>query len=160
MAAYKSAEAQADSVWYGTDELQRQLDAIQQSSCASGALFFRYGSLTQIDTAFLPDQSVQAVPQHRESQWPEALSLTRPQGNQAILSGQRLEIACTAPRYSKVTAFYGGNHTTLRSDCNGNYSGYLTAEPPVTDTSYTAPALICSEKFGILTVQLTYPRSR
>ena len=30
----------------------------------------------------------------------------------------------------------------------------MTAETPSDDQSYTAPALVCSEKFGILTVQL------
>ena len=154
LAAYKSAEAQADSVWYETAELQRQLEAMEQSTHASGALFFRYGSLLTLDTAFLHRASPEPVMPVRESVWPDSLTVDRPQGNQAVLSGDRLLVSCTAPRYSKVTVFYGSNHTTLRSDCNGNYSGYLTAETPSDDQSYTAPALVCSEKFGILTVQL------
>lgn len=155
MAAYKSVQAEQGSVWYGTNELQRQLAAIRDSEQACGALFFRYGSLKGLDTGFL-----NAIPQEestlpRESFWPEELTLNRPQGNQAVLSGQALAFSCTAPRYSQVTVFYGSNYTTLHSNCNGSYSGYLRAETPYEDASYTAPVLVCSEKFGILSVQLT-----
>lgn len=155
LAAYKSVDAQQDSVWHGTEELQRQLAAIEESTHTSGALFFRYGSLLKLDTDFLHREPVETVQTPRESLWPEALTLNRPQGNQAVLSGDQLSVSCTAPRYSKVTVFYGSNYATLRSDCNGGYRGYLTAETPFADQSYTAPALVCSEKFGILTVQLT-----
>lgn len=155
LAAYKSVDAAQDSVWYGTEELQRQLDAMKQSTYTSGALFFRYGSMKKIDTSFLSAEPDHHEPIPRESQWPKELLLHTPQGNQAVLSGERLNISCSAPRCSKVTVFYGSNYATLRSDCNGNYSGYLTAEAPFEDQSYSAPALVCSEQFGILTVKLT-----
>ena len=155
IAAYKAAEAQSDSVWYGIHELQRQLDAIVQDKNACGAVFFRYGSLLKVDVPLLLPQVQELLVPARESQWPETLTLEQPQGNQAVCSGDALSISCTAPRYSHVTVFYGSNHTTLRSDCNGNYTGWLTAETPYEAQSYTAPALICSEKFGILTVKLT-----
>lgn len=155
LAAYKAVQAEQGSVWYGTNELQRQLEAIHSSQQACGALFFRYGSLKSMDTSFLlPEKTEESAPP-RESLWPEELTLNTPQGNQAVRSGQALAFSCTAPRYSQVTVFYGSNYTTLRSDCNGSYSGYLLAETPYEGDSYTAPALVCSEKFGILTVQLT-----
>lgn len=155
MAAYKAAEAEPNSLWHGTAELQRQLDAIRQNETAGGAVLFRYGSLLSLDTASLFPPEEAAPAPVRESLWPEALTLEQPQGNQAVRSGDRLALACTAPRYSNVTAFYGSYYTALHSDCNGNYSGWLTAETPYEDKSYTAPALICSERFGVLTVKLT-----
>jgi len=117
-------------------------------------LFFRYGSLLKLNTDFLHIKPAEPDLLPRESLWPENLVLNFPQGNQAVHSGKRLFINCTAPRYSKVTAFYGSNYTTLHSDCNGSYSGYLTAEAPIDEETYTAPPLVCSEKFGMLTVKL------
>lgn len=155
LAAYKTAEAEEGSVWYGTDELSRQLDAMKESTHTSGALFFRYGSMKNVDPFFLPTETKTEPPVVRESRWPKELVLDMPQGNQAVRSGDRLKISCTAPRYSKVTVFYGSNYSTLQSDCNGSYNGYLTAEVPVETESYSAPALVCSEKFGILTVKLS-----
>lgn len=157
IAAYKSLEAESGSVWYGTQELQRQLDAIHQDPNACGAVYFRYGSLAALDTtSLLPAVQKDAEPAPpRVSNWPKDLTLEQPQGNQAVCSGNRLAISCTAPRYSDVTVFYGSYYTKLRSDCNGNYSGWLTAETPYEEQTYTAPALVCSEKFGILTVKLT-----
>ena len=155
LAAYKAAEAEVGSVWCGTDELSRQLDAMKESTHTSGALFFRYGSLKKVDTSFLPTETKAETPVIRESLWPKELVLDTPQGNQAVRSGDRLRISCTAPRCSKVTVFYGSSYSTLRSDCNGSYNGYLTAEAPFETESYSSPALVCSEQFGILTVKLT-----
>ena len=155
LAAYKAAEAEEGSVWFGTDELSRQLDAMKESTHTSGALFFRYGSLKKVDTSFLPTETKAETPVIRESLWPKELVLDTPQGNQAVRSGDRLRISCTAPRCSKVTVFYGSSYSTLRSDCNGSYNGYLTAEAPFETQSYSSPALVCSEQFGILTVKLT-----
>ncbi|MBS6882602.1 family 10 glycosylhydrolase [Intestinibacillus sp. NTUH-41-i26] len=47
--AYRAAEAQPGDVWYGTAELQRQLDMIESSIDVQGEVFFSYSSL--IDTA-------------------------------------------------------------------------------------------------------------
>lgn len=155
LAAYKSAEAEAGSVWYGIEELQRQTDAVWADEQAAGVLFFRYGSLLQTG---LP-QGLTAPPEKveppRESLWPEDLTLTSPQGNVAVECGQQVQFSCTAPRMSKVTVFYGNGWETLHSDCNGSYSGWLAAETPYESESYTAPALVCTQRFGILNVQLT-----
>ena len=128
---------------------------MRESLYTSGALFFRYGSLKKVDTSFLPTETKAETPVIRESLWPKELVLDTPQGNQAVRSGDRLSISCTAPRCSKVTVFYGSSYSTLRSDCNGSYNGYLTAEAPFETVSYSSPALVCSEQFGILTVKLT-----
>ena len=47
--AYRAAEAQPGDVWYGTAELERQLDMIESSIDVQGEVFFSYSSL--IDTA-------------------------------------------------------------------------------------------------------------
>ena len=156
LAAYKAAEADKSSVWYGAGELQRQLDAIAQDANVCGVVYFRYGSLRGVDITSLRPASVpEQVPEPlRESLWPETLTLEQPQGNQAVRSGDRLPFSCTAPRYSNVTVFYGSYHTPLRSDCNGSYGGWITAETPYEAETYTAPALVCSERFGVLTVKL------
>lgn len=155
LAAYKAAEAVEGTVWHGSAELQRQLEAILQSDAACGALFFRYGSLKGSDIPAALTGQMEVVAPPRESIWPEELTLALPQGNQAVLCGESLQINCTAPRYSKVTVFYGSNYQTLTSDCNGGYRGRLLAETPYEDGSYTAPALVCSEQFGILSIKLT-----
>ena len=155
LAAYKSAQAEAGSPWYGIDELQRQLEAIYADEQAAGVLYFRYGSLLQTG---LP-QGVTVQPEKsaplRESLWPEDLVLNAPQGNVAAECGQKVFVSCTAPRMSKVTVFYGTGWEQLHSDCNGSYTGWLTAETPYESESYTAPALVCTEQFGILSIQLT-----
>ena len=154
LAAYKSAEAQSGSVWHGTDELQRQLEAIETDSHAAGAVFFRYGSLLQTGLPAMTTPPEPEVP-HRESHWPQELTLDIPQGNVAVNCGQQVQFSCTAPRKSTVTVFYGSGWSQLKSDCNGSYSGWVKAETPYETDSYTAPALVCTEQFGILSVQLT-----
>ena len=155
LAAYKSAEAEPGSVWHGTAELQRQLDAILTDEQAAGAVFFRYGSLLQTGVPEGLTVQPERVESPRESCWPEGLELQFPQGNMAAECGQSIPFSCTAPRMSKVRVFYGNGWETLRSDCNGSYSGWLNAETPYESESYTAPALVCTERFGMLTVQLT-----
>lgn len=52
MAAYRSAETDDQtSVWYGADELARQLDQIDSTGKAAGSVQFRYGSVA--DSAVL-----------------------------------------------------------------------------------------------------------
>lgn len=46
LAAYRSAEAEdEENVWYGSDELTRQLELIDRTGKASGSVQFRYGSV-------------------------------------------------------------------------------------------------------------------
>lgn len=47
--AYRAAEAKPGDVWYGTDEIKRQLDMIEDSIDVQGEVFFSYSSL--INTA-------------------------------------------------------------------------------------------------------------
>ena len=47
--AYRSAEAQPGDTWYGTDELERQLDLLDNSIDIQGEVFFSYASLESID---------------------------------------------------------------------------------------------------------------
>ena len=47
--AYRAAEAKPGDVWYGTDEIKRQLDMIENSIDVQGEVFFSYSSL--INTA-------------------------------------------------------------------------------------------------------------
>lgn len=155
LAAYKSAEAQAGTVWYGMDELQRQADAVCADEQAAGLVFFRYGSLLETGLPDGPAVQPETVSPPRDSLWPEQLSLEIPQGNVAVECGQQVLFSCAAPRMSKVSVFYGNGWEMLRSDCNGGYSGWLTAETPYESESYTAPALVCTERFGMLHVQLT-----
>lgn len=155
LAAYKSAEAKTGSVWYGTDELQRQLDAIQEDGHASGAIFFRYGSLLQTGCpeGSTPPSEAPVIP--RETFWPEALTLEMPQGTVAVNCGQQVQFSCMAPRMSKVTVFYGNGWNSLTSHCDGTYSGWVSAETPYETEAYTAPALVCTERFGVVSVKLT-----
>ncbi|MDO4270467.1 MAG: family 10 glycosylhydrolase [Eubacteriales bacterium] len=45
MGAYRAAEAKPGDVWYGTDELERQLDMIDKGIDIQGEVFFSYSSL-------------------------------------------------------------------------------------------------------------------
>ena len=47
--AYRAAEAQPGDVWYGTDELQRQLTLLDDSIDIQGEVFFSYSSLQNVD---------------------------------------------------------------------------------------------------------------
>lgn len=49
LAAYRSAEAQPSDTWYGTDELERQLELLDNSVDIQGEVFFSYSSLEAID---------------------------------------------------------------------------------------------------------------
>ena len=46
--AYRSAEAQPGDIWYGTDEIERQLDLLDNSIDIQGEVFFSYASLESI----------------------------------------------------------------------------------------------------------------
>ena len=156
LAAYKSKEAQAGSVWYGPDELLRQLDAIEQCENARGAIFFRYRSL--LDSAItehLSSAQPAPAPVKFGTRWPAALTVEGAGTNQSVLSGQALWVECSAPRGSAVKVLYGTGWQSLKSDLDGGYEGHLSAEPPYHGESYTAPALYCAEKHGLLFVQLS-----
>lgn len=47
--AYRAAEAQPGDVWYGTEELQRQLTLLDDSIDIQGEVFFSYSSLQNVD---------------------------------------------------------------------------------------------------------------
>ena len=156
LAAYKSKEAQAGSVWHGPDELLRQLDAIEQCENADGAILFRYGSL--LDSAIIEHlssvQPVAAAPRFGTRR-PTGLTVEGAGTNQSVLSGQALAAECSAPRGSTVKVLYGTGWQSLRSDLDGGYQGRMAAETPYQGESYTAPALYCAEKHGMLFVQLS-----
>lgn len=46
--AYRAAEAEPGDVWYGTDELERQLDMLDSSIDIQGEVFFSYASLMEV----------------------------------------------------------------------------------------------------------------
>ena len=54
-----------------------------------------------------------------------------------------------------MTVFYGSGYTALKSDLNGGFTGRIPSETPQDEGAFTAPALVCAEKHGILTVKLT-----
>jgi len=156
LAAYKSKEAQAGSVWYGPDELLRQLNAIEQCENAKGVIFFRYRSL--LDSAItehLSSAQPAPAPVKFSTRWPAALTVEGAGTNQSVLSGQALWVECSAPRGSTVKVLYGTGWQSLRSDLDGGYQGRMAAETPYQGESYTAPALYCAEKHGLLFVQLS-----
>lgn len=154
LAAYKSVDSAADSVWYGADELTHQLEAIAQSENAGGYIFFRYRSLLGSALAEVLAAQPESQPAQRESRWPTALTVEA-RTNQSVLCGQSLTLACEAPRGSCVTALYGSGWQSLTADLCGGYSCQIQAESPWQEESYTAPVLLCAEKHGMLFVQLT-----
>lgn len=155
LAAYKSADAATGELWYGADELTRQLEAIVQSENACGCIYFRYRSLLGSALAeALSARPEEAPAVRREARWPTALT-AETRTNQSVLCGRSLMLACEAPRGSRVTALYGSAWQTLRADLYGGYSGQIQAESPWQEESYTAPVLLCAEKHGMLFVQLT-----
>ena len=156
IAAYKSKEAQPGSVWDGEDELLRQLAAIEACENADGILFFRYGSLLN---SAIADRFVSAEPApvvvKGGTRRPRSLTVEGAGTNQSVLSGQALTVECSAPRGSAVKVLYGTGWQSLKSDLDGGYRGSLSAETPYQEDSYTAPALYCAEKHGMLFVQLS-----
>ena len=156
LAAYKSKEAQPGSVWYGESELQRQLEAINACENADGAIFFRYGSLLNSAIAqTLASAEPEPMPVRGGTRRPTGLTVEGAGTNQSVLSGQALAVECSAPRGSTVKVLYGTGWQSLKSDLDGGYQGRMAAETPYQGESYTAPALYCAEKHGMLFVQLT-----
>ena len=156
LAAYKSKEAQPGSVWYGESELQRQLEAINACENADGAIFFRYGSLLNSAIAqTLASAEPEPMPVRGGTRRPTGLTVEGAGTNQSVLSGQALAVECSAPRGSTVKVLYGTGWQSLKSDLDGGYQGRMAAETPYQGESYTAPALYCAEKHGILFVQLS-----
>ncbi|MBR5390744.1 MAG: family 10 glycosylhydrolase [Clostridia bacterium] len=154
LAAYRTAGAEAGSPWYGTDELLRQLDRIDASDVACGALFFRYGSLMgelgdALSLRFSLPAPVEAKPLLR----PNAIDLLSPGDTIAVASGEAVSIACTAPRGSNVSAFWGGSaYETLRPDLHGNYSSTMRVAAGASESA-AAPLLLCAEKRGVLFIK-------
>ncbi len=155
LAAYKSKEAEAGSVWYGADELERQVAAIRASENAAGMICFRYRSL--LDSPFGESLSFrpQPEPEWPRRHWPRETALAQAGTNQSVLSGQALSMSCTAPRGSRVHVLYGTGWQALKSDLCGGYGGTVAAETPYQGESYTAPALIGTEKHGMLFVKFS-----
>ncbi len=155
IAAYKSIGAADDSVWYGTDELLRQLDAVDACEEASGTILFRYGSVLQSDLAEALASRLPPEPQRPAPVWPREITISGAGSDQSVLSGHALDMGCTAYRGSRVRALYGSNWQTLTSDLNGTYRGSITAQSPHQDNTYTAPVLIGTEKHGLLFIKLS-----
>ncbi len=155
LAVYKSAQAQAGSVWYGPDELHRQLEAIVESENGAGMICFRYRSLLGHDFAAALAARPQPQPVYPLRRWPRATAVEGVQTNQSVLSGQALQLECTAPQGSRVHVLYGAGWQTLRPDLCGGYQGAVTAETPYQGESWSAPALVGTEKHGMLFVKLT-----
>lgn len=155
LAAYRTVGAETGSPWYGADEILRQLDRIEASDVARGALFFRYGSLTgelgeALSLRFSAPRAADASPLLR----PKAIGVSSPEGTAAVFGGEAVPVACTAPRGSRVSVFWGGStHGTLRPDLHGGYSGALAVEAAGTEAS-AAPLLLCAEKQGALFIKL------
>ncbi len=153
LAAYKAQAAEPSTVWYGAEELTRQLDTIRASENACGAVFFRYSSLKNERVApCLAAFSAESIPS--AAPWPRALTVTSPETGRALAAGSGLDVACTAPRGSRVTAFWGDSYRTLRPDLRGNYRGTLPLEPDNAGVS-DQPVLVCAEKHGMLFVKLS-----
>ncbi len=157
LAAYRSAAAEEGSVWFGSDELERQLDRIERSDTANGAVFFRYGSLLgqPIEELLSETAPLPKVPAKKNPIWPEVTTLLSPDHSTAALSGEQLSLTCSAPRGSQVTAFWGGRaYRTLKPDLCGEYHGAIRLEQDETDYK-TSPLLICTQKHGMVFVRLT-----
>ena len=153
LAAYKAQAAEPGTVWYGSEELTRQLDAIRASENALGAVFFRYSSLKSAQVApCLAAFAEETVPS--AAPWPRSLTVTSPETGTALTAGSGLEVICTAPRGSRVTAFWGDSYRTLRPDLRGNYRGTLPLEPDNAGVS-DQPVLFCAEKHGMLFLKLS-----
>lgn len=155
LAAYKAAEAENGTAWAGCDQLQAQLELLAADSHAAGFSMFRYGSVLQIEGLDRLLSDLAGSRPTQQPRYPKTLTVESPVAGQAVLSGETISITCTAPRASRVTAFYGNGFTSLKSDLNGSYSAEMPAETLLEGESHTAPLLICAEKHGILSVKLT-----
>ena len=157
LAAYQSVNAAADSPWFGSQELIRQLELIRQSETVSGAVFFRYRSILDaaladcIAEAFAPKADQAPAPVYHRAKTILPLSPSRPL---TLLSGEKISICCRGPRAARITAFCVEQWCRLKSDCRGGFSGFLPVNAAVTQPVRTAPVLLCAEHRGCLTVRL------
>ncbi len=153
LAAYKSAQAEAGSLWYGSDELLRQLSRIELSETACGAVLFRYRSILGQPA----EEGVQrAFSQAAQTEAPtEKRRFAGETGDCAVFSGERVQLCCTAPRDSQVTAFWGNEWCRLRREDGELRTGSLRAETAYQETATTAPVLFCTRRNGVVSLKLS-----
>lgn len=157
LAAYRTQEAAAGDVWYGSDEIERQIEALQASGEASGAVLFRYGSIGEalsdaVGTQFRAQRDKYRLPR---SEVNVGLALSAPRFTQYIASGSDVQVVCTAAPGSFVQTFCRGVRSALCAQADGSYRGVLTPGAPRENESARSSVPLCiAERGGFLWVKL------
>lgn len=160
LGAYRMLEASAGDPWDGTTEIMRQLNQAGTQSNVRGVALFRYGSckgnpaFTQVLTPYFAQisQEIDTAKQLealRESARPKPLALTSPTGSAFLSPDAPLNLTCTAPVNSRVTAFFSGGAFPL-SGTGSDYTGQISGAGGSGE-----PLLLVSEKNGCIQVKLS-----
>lgn len=152
LAAYKSAQADSDSLWYGSDELLRQLSRIELSDVACGAVFFRYRSILG---QAAEEELQQTLSQWSENEAREPVHYAGELGDNAVRFGETVDLTWNAPAGSRVTAFWGNQWCRLLPGEKEAYTGRLSLEAAYNEASAQAPVLFCTRRNGVLSVKLS-----
>ena len=159
LAAYRAADAAADSVWYDGAQVLRQLDALEADELAAGAVLFRYGSLASVPAM---EEAVAArfIAQRDKYRFPRdtvtvGLSLTSPVRAQYPAAGEPVTVTVAAAPGSRVTVWSDGISTALSPRADGAYAGAVTPPGPEPGAEARPSALLCTaERDGFVWVKL------
>ncbi|MEA5039448.1 MAG: family 10 glycosylhydrolase [Clostridiaceae bacterium] len=159
LAAYRIPDAAEGDVWYGSAEIERELNALEASETAAGAVLFRFGSVCSTE-ALSKAVGARFCAQRDKYKFLRdtitiGLSPTAPTEASYVASGSILNVTCAAAPGSRVNAFSDGGRTLLTARADGSYSGALIPPPPTENETSRTSALLCTaERNGFLWVKL------
>ncbi len=150
LAAYRAVDASPGSVWENGVEITDQLDMADMLGYSDGAIFFRFGSLTDCEPLLSAlseryhkvGRQADITPAFMTSGSPEIIS---PASGEKRVSGQPASVLFNAQPGSKVVALSGDSGVVLSRKADG-YHGVLEAsDKPIT--------VICS-RLGCVTLHV------
>lgn len=156
LAAYRLAEADSSSTWFGTDEIGRQLELLQPSA-ARGMCFFRYGSIAgnpelaeYISQYFMKPVESYLLPYRVTTQTLGKLSFPAP----LVAEDYSFDISLGAPAGSIVHAVLDGIAYSLLPSGNGFFAGQALPTAWVGGDSRPLGLMALAVRNGVLSVEL------
>lgn len=148
LAAYRSVDAAAGTVWSGGDELGRQLDLLAGDARVSGAALFRWGSVCAVP-AVEQAAAQRFCAQRDQYRLPRAavtvgLTPLTPERACYTAAGSALTLSCAAAPGSKVAVFCAGVRTALTEQLDGTFRGALVPAAPEDGAVFRSSALLCT----------------
>lgn len=153
MAAYRSAEA-TEGIWYGADELCRQLELTAMYPEICGAIFFRHGSI-EGNSALKEAISARMNAEKerflmRFADIGQGLELISPVASCRAAAGESIELECRAAADASVTVLWRGQRIAAARSIDGRVRTELFSASP---GDYGPPVFI-SERGGVIFIDI------